>query len=157
VALYDTIYFVDQFQIRPGVPLLNLLDGAAAGATGGQPIQQISAQMGLTMNGWGARTSVSWQSGTTVEGGAASPSGTLTFSDLATVNLRLFANLGQMRNVVMRHPFLRGVRVTLAANNLFDERMQVRDAAGLTPLGYEPALLNPAGRTVSLSVRKLFF
>jgi len=33
----------------------------------------------------------------------------------------------------------------------------VHDATGQTPLSYQPAYLNPAGRTVSLSVRKLFF
>jgi iron complex outermembrane receptor protein len=157
VAVYHTIYFTDQYLVRPGGPLLDLLNGSPSGSSGGQPVHQVQVQMGYTLNGWGARASASWVSGTTVEGGAASPSGNLTFSDLATLNLRLFANLGQMRDVVRRHPWLRGSRVTLNLVNLFDARQQVRDAAGLTPLSYEPAYLNPAGRTVSLSLRKLFF
>ena len=41
--------------------------------------------------------------------------------------------------------------------NLFDSRIQVRDAAGNTPLIYQSAYLDPAGRTIKLSFRKLFF
>jgi hypothetical protein len=32
----------------------------------------------------------------------------------------------------------------------------VRDAAGLVPNSYQPDLLDPLGRTVSISIRKLF-
>jgi hypothetical protein len=32
----------------------------------------------------------------------------------------------------------------------------VRDAAGLVPTSYQPDLLDPLGRTVSISIRKLF-
>ncbi len=157
VAVYHTIYFTDQMLVRPGGPLLDLLNGAASGANGGQPLQQVQAQMGYTVNGWGARASANWVSGTTVVGSAISPSGNLTFSDLGTLNLRLFANFAQMRDVVRRHPWLRGSRVTINLVNLTDARQRVVDAAGLTPLSYQPALLNPAGRTVSLSLRKLFY
>ena len=109
------------------------------------------------MNGWGARASATWQSGTTVATGAASSTGALTFSSLAVVNLRLFANLGGMPKMVEDHPFLRGTRLTLSFNNLFDSRQTVRDAAGATPLSYQQAYLDPEGRTVHLDFRKLFF
>jgi phosphoribosylformylglycinamidine (FGAM) synthase PurS component len=33
----------------------------------------------------------------------------------------------------------------------------VRDAAGATPISYQPAFLDPLGRTVRISLRKLFF
>ena len=83
--------------------------------------------------------------------------GDLNFSDLATINLRLFANLGQRRPLVEKHPWLRGSRVTLSVTNLFDQRMQVRDAAGATPASYQPAYLDPVGRVATVSFRKLFF
>jgi len=157
VAVYHTIYFADQTLVTSGGPLLDFLHGAAAGTSGGQAQQQVEAQLGYTRGGWGARASANWLSGTTVLAGPLSPTGTLSFSDITTVNLRLFANLGQMRNLVRRQRWLTGVRVTLSATNLFDQRVQVHDATGQTPLSYQPAYLNPAGRTVSLSVRKLFF
>ena len=55
------------------------------------------------------------------------------------------------------HPFLRGMRVSLSIDNLFDARQQVRDRLGATPLSYQPGYLDPLGRSVRLSVRKLFF
>ena len=47
--------------------------------------------------------------------------------------------------------------MTLNVTNLFDQRITVRDAAGATPLIYQSAYLDPAGRTVRLSLRKLFY
>ena len=73
------------------------------------------------------------------------------------LNLRLFDNLGQQRSVVKRFPWLRGSRLTLDITNLLDERIQVRDGLGATPLSYQPGYLDPVGRTITLSLRKLFF
>ena len=83
--------------------------------------------------------------------------GPLDFSDLATVNLRLFDNLGSQPAVVKALPWARGLRLSLSVTNLFDARQTVRDAFGRTPLSYQPAYLDPAGRVVSLNLRKLFF
>ncbi len=51
---------------------------------------------------------------------------------------------------------LDGTRVTLSLNNLFDQREDVRDATGAVPLIYQPAYLDPTGRSIRLGVRKLF-
>ncbi len=97
-----------------------------------------------------------WQSPTTVTGGLGTTTGDLHFSGLATANLRLFADLGQQPSLV-KHRWARGMRVTLSVTNLLDSRQHVRDANGLTPLSYQPAYLDPMGRTVKISLRKLFF
>jgi outer membrane receptor protein involved in Fe transport len=81
----------------------------------------------------------------------------LTFSDQTRVNLRLFADLGAQRDLVREFRFLRGARVSLIIDNLFDSRVDVRDASGETPLNYQPFLVDPLGRTVRISLRKLFF
>ncbi|MFI4936615.1 MAG: TonB-dependent receptor [Caulobacterales bacterium] len=156
LALYHTVIFVDRILVAPGGPALDFLNGSPAGATGGQPRQEIEAQAGFTLKGFGARLSADWKSGTTVVGGFG-PAGSLTFSDIGTINLRLFDNLGQQRSVVQRYRWLRGARVSLAINNLFDERQRVRDGTGATPVSYQGAYLDPVGRTVSLGFRKLFF
>lgn len=156
-ALYHTAIFQDEILIRPGVPVLDLLNGAAAGNSGGQPRNEVEAQLGFTRKGMGVRLSADWKEGSTVRGGLGSTTGDLNFSDITKVNLRLFADLGAQRNLVQKHPFLRGSRITLSANNLFDQRVEVRDANGLIPASYQPAYLDPAGRTVKLSFRKLFF
>jgi hypothetical protein len=155
-ALYHTFIFKDQFLVRPGGPTLDLLNGSPAGNTGGAPQQEIEAQAGFTLNGVGGRISADWKSGTAVRGGTAVIDN-LTFSDIGTINFRLFDNLGQQKSVLRLYPWLRGARVTLNVTNLFDERISVKDAAGLTPVSYQSAYLDPAGRTVSLSFRKLFY
>ena len=55
------------------------------------------------------------------------------------------------------HPFLRGTRVTLSFDNLLDSRQRVTDATGATPISFQPDYLDPVGRTIRLSIRKLFF
>jgi iron complex outermembrane recepter protein len=156
-ALYHTVYFVDRETIRTGVPALDFLNGAAMGETGGQYQHEIEAQAGFVVFGVGARLSADWRSATTVVGDVASGSDLLRFSSIGTVNFRLFDYLGQQPWVVQRFPLARGGRVTLSVTNLFDTRIQVRDASGQTPLIYQPAYLDPAGRTVTLSLRKLFY
>ena len=109
----------------------------------------------LTQNGIGARMTGSWQSATTVDG-FGTATGNLHFSSLAVANFRLFADLGQ-QPALIRHRWARGMRLTLAVNNLLDTRQRVRDATGATPLAYQPDYLDPLGRTVRVSLRKLFF
>ena len=158
-ALYHTWRLEDEILIREGVPVLDLLNGSAVGNNGGQPEHEIEAQAGYFRNGFGARLSANWQSGTFVSGGLGGErtDEDLSFSPRMTVNLRLFAELGQQRSLVRKHPWLRGTRVSLSVNNLFNDRLNVTNAAGETPIGYQPAYLDPLGRSVQISIRKLFF
>ncbi|OHB34379.1 MAG: hypothetical protein A2882_07505 [Phenylobacterium sp. RIFCSPHIGHO2_01_FULL_70_10] len=113
----------------------------------------MQVQAGVSKNGLGARLEGTWSQGGEVDS-ALSGSG-LTFSDLTTLDLRLFADLGQ-QPMAREHPWMRGARVSLSVENLFDERLDVRDATGAVPISYQPDLLDPQGRVVQLSFRKLF-
>jgi hypothetical protein len=160
LSLYHSWHLKDEILIREGVPVLDLLGGAATGERGGQSEHEIELSANVSRNGFGARLSGNWQSATTVRGavgGVGNSAGDLRFGDFTTVNLRLFADLGQQRALVRSVPFLRGTRVSLAVNNVFDSRLRVRDELGATPVGYQPDLLDPLGRSVTLSIRKLFF
>lgn len=159
VSVFHTWRLEDTIRIRPGVAELDLLDGSAIGARGGRPRHEIEFNAGYNRNGIGVRLNGTWESGTTIladPGGAPSPED-LSFGSLFTANLRIFADLGQQRALVRQATFFRGSRVTLAVNNLFNQRLDVRDAAGAVPIGYQPGLLDPLGRSVRLSFRKLFF
>ena len=81
----------------------------------------------------------------------------LRFGALATVNLRLFADLGQRLELVKRQPWVRGMRVSVALDNVFNSRQLVTDPSGATPIAFQGGYLDPTGRTVRLVVRKLFF
>jgi hypothetical protein len=159
-SVYHTWHFTENILIAPGVAPLNLLDGDATGSSGGQPRHEVEARVGYMNNGIGARLGVDWESGTHVDGaltGTSSGSSRLNFGSLATANLRIFANLGQMPQLVKNVPFLRGSRLSIGIDNIFNERRDVTDATGATPLRYQPGYLDPLGRTVSISFRKLFF
>lgn len=155
-SLYHTWYFKNQIKIRDGVPILDLLNGDAAGNNGGQPAHQIEGQAGFTKDGVGIRLSYKWQSSTTVFTGLNNTD-RLNFGDLGTFNLRLFADLGRQFKLVREHRWLRGTRVSLGVSNLLNTRQRVTDQTDTIPVNYQPDLLDPTGRTVTLSVRKLFF
>ena len=152
-SLTDTITFVDKVRITPGGPELDYLHGDAAGSSGGTPRHQVEAQLGYFNNGLGARIGANWQSATDVNtlGG-----NNLHFSPVGTFDLRLFANPGDIPEIVVKHPWLRGTQIRLEVNDVFNSRPHVHDAAGNVPPSYQPDLLNPLGRTIMISFRKLF-
>ena len=156
-AVYHTWHFTDRVLVANGGPSLNLLDGDAIGSSGGQSRHELEAQAGYTNNGLGARISANYATGTRVNGGTIAAPETLNFGGLATANARLFADLGQRLEWVKAHPWLRGMRISLSVDNVFNTRQRVTDATGATPNTYQPDYLDPLGRTVRLSVRKLFF
>ena len=152
-SLTDTITLLDEVTIRPGVPKLDYLDGDAVGQSGGRPRHEVEAQAGYFNNGLGARLAANWRSGSRVNTATGDE---LRFSPLATFDLRLFANLGQRLDLVARHPWLRGTSLRLEVSNLFDSKPGVRNSLGDIPFGYQADLLDPLGRTVSVTFRKLF-
>lgn len=158
-ALFHTWHLAENITIAPGLPKLDLLDGAAVGSNGGQPRHELEAQAGYTNNGYGLRFSGNYQSSTRVDGALTGPGAgsTLYFGDLATLDLRLFANFTQMPELLLKHPFLRGSRLTVAFTNIFDSKQDVRDQTGAVPVRYQADYLDPLGRRVTVSFRKLFF
>lgn len=159
LSLHHKVNLVDQILVREGGPVLDLLNGSATGARGGTPRHELEFQATAFKRGLGARVKVNWQSGTIVRGLPASPldsSGDLTFSNYAAVNINLFANLADRFGGGQATGWLKGTRASLGINNLFNRRPQVRDEAGLTPRNYQPAYLDPLGRHLTFSIRKVF-
>lgn len=155
LAIYHTWRFQDEILIRDGLPVLDLLDGAAVGGRGGQPRHEVELQAGYSLNGLGARVNANWKAATDVNGTVSS--GDLHYSDQATVGVKFFADLTARPELLSRFFWLRGSRISLDIDNIFDSRLQVRDSLGNTPVGYQPDYLDPTGRTIKLSIRKLLF
>jgi hypothetical protein len=152
-SLTDSITFVDKVTIAPGIAPLDYLHGDAAGSTGGTPRHNVQAQAGYFNNGVGARVTANWRSATNVD---TLTGDNLHFSPLGTFDLRLFVNPGDIPEVAVKHQWLRGTQIQLQATNIFDSRPKVHDAFGNVPLNYQADLLDPLGRTVMISFRKLF-
>jgi hypothetical protein len=151
-SLTHQLNLVDEVTIADGLPKLDYLHGEAVGSTGGRPRHEIQAEAGYYNNGLGARLQGNWRGGTSVD----SDAGDVRFSPYADVDLRLFANLGENFDLVAKHPFFRGTSLRLDIENIFNSRPKVRGANGVTPLSYQPDLLEPIGRTVGITFRKLF-
>lgn len=154
-SLYHTWRLEDEILLSQGGPRLDLLDGDAIDVRGGARRHELEFQAGAFRRGLGARLTVNWQSDADVRG-AGGAANDLAFSELTTVNLSLFANLADHFGGVNAPAWLRGARVTIGVTNLFDDRQRVRDAAGSTPISYQPAYLDPLGRVVSIGLRKVF-
>ena len=147
----------DEVEIAPGLPMLDLLAGDTLSDTDGSPRRELELQAGANRDGFGGRVIAKWREGSRISGGATAAGPVdLDFAPRWAVDLRLFADLG-LQPWARDKEFLRGVRVTFAVENLFDDLPQVRDAAGVVPFNYQPSLLDPQGRAIRLSFRKLFF
>jgi len=151
-SLTDTVTFVDKTVIAPGLEL-DYLHGDVAGQSGGTPRHNVEAQAGYFNNGLGARIGAKWRSGTEVNTLSGDD---LHFGSLATFDLRLFANPGDIPEVALKHPWLRGAQVRFEVTNVFNTRPSVRNSSGALPLNYQSDLLDPLGRVIGISIRKLF-
>lgn len=151
-SLTNTITLVDRVTIRDGLEL-DFLQSDAVGQTGGRPRRLVEARAGWFNSGVGARLAAKWRSGTTVTTSAGDE---LRFSPVATLDLRLWANLGQRFALVAKHPWLQGASVRLQMQNLLNSQPKVRNSLGQEPFGFQPDFLDPVGRTISVSIRKLF-
>jgi hypothetical protein len=134
------------------LPKLDLLAGNAIVASGGQPRHELILNVRASRAGIGLGLEGQWKSGTRVVGD--DPAGDLSFSDLATLNARLFADLGNLPGLDDQ-AWAKSMRVTFDVTNVFDGHVDVRDGTGAVPIPYQPGYLNPLGRAATLSLRKL--
>src|SRR5690606_1693064 len=121
-SLYHTWRIQDEIVIADGLPVLDLLDGAATSARGGSPRHEVQAMAGVFRNGVGSFLRANWRQGTRVDGGVGPD---LEFSDQLTVGLNVFMDLGQRTSWVERFPWLQGSRLQFGVENLFDSRPEV--------------------------------
>jgi hypothetical protein len=153
VSLNHSIELNNEILIAPGVPVLDQLDGDATGAFG---LSRHSSRLeaGIFGAGVGMRLSGRYTGSARLNGSGIGGSGDLFIGDLATLDIRVFSEIGQL--VGKNEGWLKNVRVSLRADNVFDTRRKVVDENGDTPLNYQPFLIDPVGRYVGIDLRKLF-
>jgi len=94
-----------------------------------------------------------WRSATLIKAADTPSPSDIYFSAQTNVDMRLFADLGTL---VPGSGVLKGARLSLSVTNLLDSKQRVRDGSGLTPIRYQPYLLNPLGRAITIGLRKVF-
>lgn len=153
LAAFHTIILDNDVVIRPALPTVDLLAGGAIGIGGAPSRHQVNVLMTLGTRGIGTVLSAVWRSQSFLEIASGAGADRLRFSPLATVNLRAFV---AGTRLFPRERWLRGSRFSISVANLLNDRQGVRDAAGATPLRYQPGYRDPIGRTIEIEFRKTF-
>ncbi len=158
LSLYHSYRFTDQISIQRGLPPLDLLDGSAVGGSGGSSRNAFELEGGVFKNGLGARLIGNYISGSTVKGSLipGSTAGDLRFSDLLTLNARFFVNFDSRKSLIKKIPVLKGTRIALRIDNLTNAIRDVRDTNGAVPFSFLPGFIDPRGRFIEVSLRKIF-
>ncbi len=151
LSLFHTLRFADEVLVAPGGPVLDLLGGDALSG-GGSPRNALEFEGGAFHKGKGLRLNGSWTAPTRVRASGLPGTSDLRFGSVFKLDLRAFVDVGQ----VSKAPILKGLRVALTAENLFDSRQKVTDGSGAVPLSYQPDYLDPRGRVLGIDLRKAF-
>ena len=152
VNLQHTIELENTVLVAPGGPLLDQLAGQALGEAGFAR-NASSLEAGLFWNGYGVRLSGDYIGEASILG-AGGPEGDLFLGELATFDLRLFLDLGEVLDA--EEGLFEGLRLSLSADNIFDARRRITDGNGEVPLAFQPFLVDPVGRFLGIELRKLF-
>jgi hypothetical protein len=155
LSLFYTEQFTDTVLVAPGGPVLDLLNGDALTA-GGVARHGLEMEGGAFYKGFGLRFNGTWSAPVTIRATGVPGSTNLRFGSVTKLNLRAFVNFDQQAKLVQAVPFLKGARLTLKVENLFDSRQRVTDGSGVVPLSYQADYRDPQGRVIGLDFRKMF-
>lgn len=157
-SFYHSWHLGETVMLSDGGPPLDLLDGFALESLGGRPRHEIEFAGGLFRRGLGVRMNIRWRSASVVSGlpDGTGPAGSrLRFSYDPSADLSLFLN-PEDRIVGEVPKWIRSLQLTLDVKNILNSRPDVRNAFGEVPLNYQKAYLDPLGRSITFSIRKLF-
>jgi hypothetical protein len=134
---------------RPG-PVLDLLDGATLSGTGGRPRWDVDLNGHFSYGLFNLGVYGRLQGPTRIRSDIAASD--LRFSGRTWLVLYSFVRLEN----VIKKPWTKGLNVDFAVENLLNDRINVTDRNGQTPNRFQPAYIDPLGRSVRVGVRKLF-
>lgn len=155
LSVYHTYRISENVTVADGGPVLNLLDGDALVA-GGVPRHAIELEGGAFHKGYGLRLNGKWNAPVHVRGSGVPGSSDLRFGSTFVLDARLFVNFDQQASLVEKAPFLKGARLALTVDNIFDSRQKVTDSTGTIPLAYQYGYRDPRGRVIGIDIRKMF-
>jgi hypothetical protein len=138
---------------RPGLPIVDLLAGGAIGYGGGQPRHVVQFGAGVAHGGYGLQLDGNWVGRSRITAGTIAAPTAVSFAPRTRLDMRFFVNLGPQ---FPDSRLARGARLAVEVENLFDSKQRVTDQTGTIPLRYQPYLLDPLGRVVRISLRKIF-
>ena len=153
LSLNHSITLDNEVLLAEQGPLFDQLDGFVLGG-GAVPRHTSQLEGGLFWQGYGLRLSGRYVGEAVLRGGDLPGSSDLFFGDLATFDIRLFADLGEI--LKKEDGWLNGLRVSLVVDNVLDARRNVVDENGDVPEAFDPLRIDPTGRYLGIDIRKLF-
>ncbi len=150
-----TLELENEVLIAPGVPVLDQLNGDSLSG-GGVVRHSAEIRGGVFYSGFGGILRASYSGPSQINGSELTGSSDLHYSDLTTLNLRFFADLGRQEKLVSEMPFLKGTRVSFRVDNVLDTYRKVTNADGEIPLRYQRGIMEPEGRSFEIEFRKIF-
>ncbi len=141
----------DRLVLRAGQPRLDLLGGDTVDGTGGRPRYEAQGNIGGSYGPVQGGLFAMWQGPTRIRSDIAASD--LRFS--AKTFVALYSTIDAAR-LAPRAGWARKMTFQLNVQNILNDRIAVRDRNGTVPYRFQPAFLDPYGRIVRLSVRKLF-
>lgn len=152
ISAYHRWTLQDQVTIADGIAQFDFLNGSASGRLGGTPEHIVNLSAYRWNNGLGMSANVNYQSGSFINNAA----GRLSFSDLLTANVGLSYEFNYADSILDKLPWLEETSITIGVNNIFDDKIQVKNMRGDTPASFQKDILDPFGRTFRLKIRKRF-
>jgi len=149
----QTILLASNSVIRQGLPVVDLLEGGAIGIGGSRARNSTDLGVSLNRGPTGLRFSARRAGASYLVIGTLAAPDLLTFDPVTTVDLKLFTDLGDL--FPSREGFKK-TRLTVAFDNLGNQRQRVTNSLGITPQAYQPVRRDALGRTVSFELRKVF-
>lgn len=148
-GLVPTLALEDRLRLQPGTPELDLLGGDSIG--GYTPRLFGYAYGGINRAGYGGSFSAYYGGERRINGG--DPGSDLTFQPFFKVGMAAYL---PAQALVPGGEWAKRLQLRLDVENLFDSRQRVVDGEGRVPSRYQTDLIDPLGRTVTLSLRKRF-
>jgi iron complex outermembrane receptor protein len=143
------IWFSDRLQLRPGTPVLDLLGGDTVKGWG-MPRVTSYFYGGINYLGNGANIDGWFQGGARIRGG--NPASDLSFSGIFRLNIGVYVSV---HHFLPKAEWTRHSQLKLEVENVTDAHQDVRDRNGRVPNRFQPDYLDPIGRTVKLTLRKI--
>ncbi|WP_160594476.1 TonB-dependent receptor [Qipengyuania aquimaris] len=153
LSINHNIALENEVLLAQGGPLFDQLAGDVL--QGGAISEHTSRlEAGLFWQGYGLRLSGRYTGEATLLGGDTPGSSDLFFGDLATFDMRLFANLGEIFK--KDEGWMKGLRLAFVVDNVFDAQREVLDENGEVPDAFAPERIDPVGRYLGIDIRKAF-
>ncbi|MGA1797985.1 hypothetical protein VH567_04305 [Sphingomonas sp. 4RDLI-65] len=140
----------DQVELQRGSPTLDLLRGDTIISNGTARVSGY-AYGGINRQGTGLTFDL-WYSGAS-RARSSNPASDLRSSPILKINLGGTVGLERM---LKRQDWAKKLQLKIDVNNVTDARQRVRDANGDVPNRLQRDYLDPVGRMVTLTLRKLF-